>query len=224
MSAFWQNKTVLVTAGPTQEPLDPVRYLTNCSSGKMGYAIAEQAHTLGAEVWLVSCPVAIAPPAGVNVIPVLTAMDMQQAVFECLPKVDILIGAAAVADYRPQEVASQKMKKAADQMMLTLVKNPDILANVAERVDRPFLVGFAAETEHALDYAKGKLLAKNLDMICVNDVSDAGIGFDSQYNALTLLSRHHQITLPKADKQVIAQQLLQQVAQHYEPSHSTENS
>lgn len=224
MSTFWKNKTLLVTAGPTQEPLDPVRYLTNRSSGKMGYAIAEQARQLGAEVWLVSGPVALTPPQGVTLVPVLTALDMQQAVFECLPKIDILIGAAAVADYRPQETAAQKLKKSTDQMTLTLVKNPDIVANVAAHPDRPFVVGFAAETEHAMDYAQGKLLTKNLDMICVNDVSDTTIGFDSQHNALTLLSRDHHITLPKADKQVIAQQLLQQVAQHYETSHSTENS
>ena len=224
MNHFWQDKTILITAGPTQEPLDPVRYLTNRSSGRMGYALAEQANKMAAKVFLISGPVALSPPNNVHFISVSTALDMQEAVFDCLPKIDIMISAAAVADYRSQTVASQKFKKNADKLTLTLTKNPDILKNVAKQKKRPFLVGFAAETETPIEYAMKKLVEKNLDMIAVNDVSDTSIGFDSRDNALTILSPDHQITLPKADKIVIAAQLLAQIAQYYKRKQATKNS
>lgn len=184
-----RGKRVLLTAGPTREALDPVRYITNHSSGKMGFAIAEAAAKLGAEVTLVSGPVHLTTPANVSRINVSSAVDMHAEVMNQAGAHDIFIGCAAVADYRPEQVAAQKMKKTddSDTLTITMVKNPDIVASVAAMAqNRPFTVGFAAETQDVEKYARGKLVKKNLDMICANDVSVAGQGFNSNDNALTV--------------------------------------
>ncbi len=183
------GKRVMITAGPTREALDPVRYLSNHSSGKMGYALAEAAASLGAEVTLVSGPVTLSTPASVTRIDVTSAQQMHDAVHASITEHDIFIGCAAVADYRPQAVAEQKLKKQADNdaMTITMVKNPDIIASVAGLTKhRPFTVGFAAETQNVATYARDKLARKKLDMICANDVSDAEQGFNSDHNALHL--------------------------------------
>ena len=194
---------IAVTAGPTQEPLDPVRYLTNHSTGKMGYAIARAAREAGAEVTLVSGPVALTTPAGVTRIDVESALQMHEAVMSRVGECDLFIGCAAVADYRPAQVAEQKIKKTGDndQMQLTLVKNPDIIADVGALSDKPFTVGFAAETVDVEQYALDKLRRKRLDMIAANDVSRAGQGFNADDNALTVFWQGGQAALPLADKE-----------------------
>lgn len=182
--------SVLLTAGPTREALDPVRYISNHSSGKMGFALAQVAAQLGAQVTLVSGPVSLPTPAGVTRVDVESAEQMHHAVMTQAPSHQVFIGCAAVADYRPQQAESQKIKKSddSDQMTLTLVKNPDIVASVAAMTEqRPFTVGFAAETQDVEQYARRKLEKKRLDMICANDVSIAGQGFNSDDNAITLL-------------------------------------
>ncbi|MGC9422532.1 bifunctional phosphopantothenoylcysteine decarboxylase/phosphopantothenate--cysteine ligase CoaBC [Vibrio sp.] len=210
------GKRVLLTAGPTREPLDPVRYLSNHSSGKMGFAIAEAAATLGAKVTLISGPVSLPTPTEVSRIDVQSALDMHQTVMEHATSCDIFIGCAAVADYRAEQVAEQKMKKSAqnDTLNITLVKNPDIVASVAGLAEhRPFTVGFAAETQDVETYARGKLTKKNLDMICANDVSIAGQGFNSNNNALTVYWHDGKQELPLASKRELAQALMLLVAQ-----------
>lgn len=182
------GKRVLITAGPTREALDPVRYITNHSSGKMGFALAKAAAQLGANVTLVSGPVHLPTPVGVNRIDVQSGLEMHSAVMKEATSHQIFIACAAVADYRPQTVAEQKIKKSRDNDTLTIemVKNPDIVASVAALTEnRPFTVGFAAETQDVETYARSKLVRKNLDMICANDVSIAGQGFNSNDNALT---------------------------------------
>jgi phosphopantothenoylcysteine decarboxylase/phosphopantothenate--cysteine ligase len=187
------DRRVVVTAGGTQEPLDPVRYITNASSGKMGVALAEAARDLGAAVTLVHAPLAVPVPYGLERVCVRTAQQMCDAVLDRLPQTDILIGAAAVADFRPAEAASQKIKKTPGQEELTirLVRNPDILGEVAVRraqIGRPAVViGFAAETQDLLANAATKLAAKRLDMIAANDVTEPGSGFGSDDNRVTLL-------------------------------------
>ncbi|HDM8216985.1 bifunctional phosphopantothenoylcysteine decarboxylase/phosphopantothenate--cysteine ligase CoaBC [Vibrio campbellii] len=183
------GKSVLITAGPTREAIDPVRYISNHSSGKMGFALANAAAQLGAKVTLVSGPVSLNTPAGVERINVASAKEMHDAVMAQAPSHDAFISCAAVADYRPENVASQKLKKTEnnDQMTINMVKNPDIVATVANMTEqRPFTVGFAAETNDVETYARGKLMKKNLDMICANDVSVQGQGFNSNDNAITL--------------------------------------
>ncbi|MFM2615374.1 bifunctional phosphopantothenoylcysteine decarboxylase/phosphopantothenate--cysteine ligase CoaBC [Vibrio campbellii] len=183
------GKSVLITAGPTREAIDPVRYISNHSSGKMGFALANAAAQLGAKVTLVSGPVSLNTPAGVERINVASAQEMHDAVMAHAPSHDAFISCAAVADYRPENVASQKLKKTEnnDQMTINMVKNPDIVATVANMTEqRPFTVGFAAETNDVETYARGKLMKKNLDMICANDVSVQGQGFNSNDNAITL--------------------------------------
>ncbi|NAW70331.1 bifunctional phosphopantothenoylcysteine decarboxylase/phosphopantothenate--cysteine ligase CoaBC [Vibrio sp. V27_P1S3P104] len=210
------GKRVLLTAGPTREPLDPVRYLSNHSSGKMGFAIAEAAATLGAKVTLISGPVSLPTPTEVSRIDVQSALDMHQTVMEHATSCDIFIGCAAVADYRAEQVAEQKMKKSAqnDTLNITLVKNPDIVASVAGLAEhRPFTVGFAAETQDVETYARGKLTKKNLDMICANDVSIAGQGFNSNNNALTVYWHDGKQELPLASKRELAQALMLLIAQ-----------
>ncbi|MBY8237571.1 bifunctional phosphopantothenoylcysteine decarboxylase/phosphopantothenate--cysteine ligase CoaBC [Vibrio fluvialis] len=211
------GKSVLLTAGPTREALDPVRYITNHSSGKMGFAIADAAAKLGAQVTLVSGPVNLTTPANVSRINVDSAIDMHQAVMAHAGEHDIFIGCAAVADYRPQSMAQQKIKKTddSDTLSVTMVKNPDIVASVAAMTDnRPFTVGFAAETQDVEKYARGKLVKKNLDMICANDVSVAGQGFNSNDNALTVYwrpsepSAPSEQSLPLASKAELAQALM----------------
>ena len=209
------GKHVLITAGPTQENIDPVRYITNHSSGKMGFALAEAAVEAGARVTLVSGPVHLATPDRVNRIDVVSARDMLAACEAAMP-CDLLIASAAVADYRPEVIAPQKLKKdpsTADGLMLRMVRNPDILATLSGRPDRPFSVGFAAETEHLLDYAARKLRDKNLDLIVANDVANPSIGFNSEENACSVIDRQlNETLLPQTSKGKIARQLIALIA------------
>ncbi|GAA5645547.1 bifunctional phosphopantothenoylcysteine decarboxylase/phosphopantothenate--cysteine ligase CoaBC [Vibrio proteolyticus] len=209
------GKSVLLTAGPTREALDPVRYITNHSSGKMGYALAQAAAQMGAEVTLISGPVSLPTPAGVTRVDVNSAEQMHQAVMTHAKTHQVFIACAAVADYRAQTVAEQKIKKTddSDQMTLTLVKNPDIVASVAAMTElRPFTVGFAAETQDVEKYARSKLEKKNLDMICANDVSLEGQGFNSNDNAVTMLWKEGSEALPLASKQALAHAILLRIA------------
>jgi phosphopantothenoylcysteine decarboxylase/phosphopantothenate--cysteine ligase len=213
------GRHVLVTAGGTQEPLDPVRFLTNASSGKMGVALAEAARDLGATVTLVHAPLAVALPFGVESVPVRTAVQMRDAVLERLAQTDALIGAAAVADFCPAEVAGQKIKKAPDQeeLALRLVRTPDILAEVAARraeTGRPeVVIGFAAETQNLLANAAAKLAARRLDLIVANDVSQPGSGFAADDNQVTLLYRDgREEPLPLLPKDEVAARVLNVVA------------
>jgi len=183
---FMPGTRVVITAGPTREALDPVRYISNHSSGKMGVALAEAAVAAGADVTLICGPVNIAMPANVTIIAINSAEEMMSATLERVSETDIFIAAAAVADYRPVHQAEEKIKKSGDQISLTLVKNPDIVATVASHPDRPFTVGFAAETQDLERYALGKLERKNLDMVIANDVSRTDIGFNSANNAVTV--------------------------------------
>lgn len=211
------GKKLLLTAGPTREALDPVRYITNHSSGKMGFAIAEAAATLGAEVTLISGPVTLTTPAKVKRINVQSALEMHAAVMDHAQQHDIFIGCAAVADYRPDVVAEQKIKKTeqSDTLCITMVKNPDIVASVAALTERrPFTVGFAAETQDVEKYALGKLTKKKLDMICANDVSISGQGFDSNDNALMVYGSNGQHALPLSSKRELAQALMLFIHRH----------
>ena len=206
---------VLITAGPTREAIDPVRYITNHSSGKMGFALAEAAAEAGAQVTLVCGPVHLPTPQQVQRVDVNSARDMLAACEAAMP-CELLIAAAAVADYRPQVVASHKLKKdptREDGLLLQLVRNPDILATLAGRSDRPFSVGFAAETENLLDYASRKLRDKNLDLIVANDVANPNIGFNSEDNAITVIDRQLQPTaFAQTSKGKIARQLIAFIA------------
>jgi phosphopantothenoylcysteine decarboxylase/phosphopantothenate--cysteine ligase len=205
---------VCITAGPTREALDPVRYISNHSSGKMGYALASAAAKAGAEVILISGPVSLETPAGVQRINVESAEQMLVAALEVAPSADIFIGAAAVADYRPVAVADQKIKKGQEELMeLRLVKNPDIIASVSALPNRPFTVGFAAETENVLSYARSKLEQKSLDLVIANDVSQSGIGFNADENEVTLVSTAGDFKLPRDSKHSLAQTLIEQIAE-----------
>lgn len=211
------GKSILITAGPTREAIDPVRYLSNHSSGKMGFALATAAQQLGAQVTLVSGPVQLPTPPGVTRIDVVSAQDMYEAVLAQVEQADIFIGCAAVADYRPEQIADSKIKKHQDTMHLSLVKNPDILATVAHQPNPPFTIGFAAETDDVVRYAQGKLEQKRLRLIAANDVSDTQIGFNSDDNAMQLLwqdeqGQLQQLSLNRASKLQIATQLLQHAA------------
>ena len=203
---------VVVTAGPTRERIDPVRYISNRSSGKMGYAVAQAAREAGAEVVLVSGPVSLPAPAGVTRVTVESAQQMHDAVHEVIGDADIYVGAAAVADYRPASVADQKIKKCTDTMTLELVRAPDILASVAALERRPFVVGFAAETQDVERNARSKLECKRLDMIAANRVGD-GVAFDRDDNALLLLWRGGREELPSCGKLELARQLVGRIAQ-----------
>ena len=169
---------VVITAGPTREAIDPVRFISNHSSGKMGYALANAARDAGARVTIISGPVRLPYPEKINVIDVESASDMLAVSLEQQHNCDIFIAAAAVADYRPLQVAQQKIKKSGEQMQMSLVKNPDIVATIAQLEDSPFVVGFAAETQNIEEYARGKLMRKNLDLIAANDVAKSGQGFN----------------------------------------------
>lgn len=215
------GKRVLITAGPTREALDPVRYLSNHSSGRMGFALAEAARTAGAEVTLVAGPVALTTPAGVTRQDVGSALEMQAAVMAAAPGHDIFIACAAVADYRPAVVAEQKIKKNADSLSVALTKNPDILAQVsALTTGRPFCVGFAAETENVAEHARAKLARKRLDLICANDVTVPGLGFGAAQNAVTVYWPDGELALGPADKRALAQQLIQLIHQKYDEKHT----
>jgi phosphopantothenoylcysteine decarboxylase/phosphopantothenate--cysteine ligase len=214
-----QGVKVTITAGPTREAIDPVRYISNHSSGKMGYALAAAAAALGAEVTLISGPVQLAPPAGVKRIDVTTAEQMYVSSLQQAPQSDIFIGCAAVADFRVATLASQKIKKTADHdgLTLQLVKNPDIIASVAAlTIQRPFTVGFAAETEKVADYARQKLQKKNLDLICANDVSDPTLGFNSEQNAITVYSKTSEFPLGQRSKTELAQALISLIYEQYQ--------
>lgn len=209
-----EGKSILITAGPTREAIDPVRYITNHSSGKMGYALASAAAQMGAKVTLVSGPVSLNTPVGVERINVSSAQEMHEAVMTQANKHDAFISCAAVADYRPQTIASQKLKKTEDndEMVINMVKNPDIVASVAAMTEkRPFTVGFAAETNDVETYARGKLTKKNLDMICANDVSVAGQGFNSNDNAITLYWPEGELALALESKEALSFKILEKM-------------
>ena len=208
------GKKVVITAGPTREPIDPVRYITNRSSGKMGYAMARAAIAKDAEVILISGPVDLPEPPGVEVRKVSSAREMYDATHECIADADIFIAAAAVADYRPAEVQSQKIKKNEEEMSIKLVRCPDILASVAALDGAPFTVGFAAETENVDDYARGKLANKKLDMIIANRVGD-DCGFDRDDNAVSVFWNDDEKRFPKAQKSELANDLIELVAERY---------
>ncbi|MGG1514728.1 bifunctional phosphopantothenoylcysteine decarboxylase/phosphopantothenate--cysteine ligase CoaBC [Paenibacillus oryzisoli] len=212
------GKRVLVTAGGTVERLDPVRYLTNDSSGKMGYAIAEEAVRLGAQVTLVSGPTALPAPAGVQLVRVQSALDMREAVLSRLDAQDVVVKAAAVADYRPAEAALQKIKKKADTLTLQLVKNPDILQEIGTLKTHQFVIGFAAETENLDAYAMDKLNRKNCDLIVGNDVSQDGAGFGTDTNIVRIYDRSGLVqALSLRSKSEVARELLQLAAQRLTP-------
>ena len=206
------GEKVLVTAGPTREKLDPVRYLTNRSSGKMGYAVAEAAAQRGAQVILVSGPTSLEAPAGVECIDVQSAEEMHRAVLEKVASCSIAIFAAAVSDYRPAEPNGQKVKRNKESMTLALEPTPDILASVARNKGERFIVGFAAETEHVAENARKKLAAKNADLIVANDVTAEGAGFDHDTNIVTLFARDgRDLALPRMSKTEVAQHILDEV-------------
>jgi len=217
------GRRVLVTAGPTQEDIDPVRYISNRSSGKMGFAIAAAAAEAGAEVILVSGPVALETPARVSRIDVRSAEQMLVAV-QAQSAQDIVIAAAAVADYRPLQVATQKIKKQAGGAQLSLEQTPDILATIAASKHDMFVVGFAAETEHLEKNARLKLEKKSLDLIAANWVGGGRGGFDSDENALTVLWQNGGVELPLASKEKVARLLIEIIVERFDAKDSTENS
>lgn len=203
--------SILVTAGPTREAIDPVRYISNRSSGKMGYAIAEAAKRRGARVVLVSGPTALEPPAGVELVRVTTAGEMHRAVMDRASSSDVVVKAAAVADFAPIERSDKKIKKTdgVDEMQITLRKTPDILASLGSLENRPFLVAFAAETNDVESHARQKLEKKGADLIVANDVSDASIGFDSSQNEVVVIARDGSVErISKSAKSVIANRIL----------------
>ena len=207
------GKTVTITAGPTREALDPVRFISNHSSGKMGFSLARAAKALGAKVNLISGPVNLTTPSKVNRFDVESAQQMHDAAMELAVNSDVFIGCAAVADYKATTTANNKIKKQGDTMTIELSKNPDIIASVAAlEANRPFTVGFAAETNDVANYAKGKLKNKNLDMICANDVSDSSIGFNSENNAMTLFWPEGERHLSLQSKQQISHLILKEIA------------
>lgn len=202
--------TFLITAGPTQEPLDPVRYLSNYSSGKMGYALARAAIKKGHKVILVSGPTSLSPPPGVKLIAVKTGLEMYRAVLKHFRKADVIIKTAAVADYRPEKILRQKIKKTGKPLFLKLIPNPDILKELGKKKRKnQLLVGFAAETQNGLHHARKKLMGKNCDWIVLNDVGKRGIGFGSDRNEVILIPRNGKpVPLRKASKEKIASQIL----------------
>jgi phosphopantothenoylcysteine decarboxylase/phosphopantothenate--cysteine ligase len=215
------GKTVLITAGPTREPIDPVRYITNRSSGKMGYAMARAAALQGAEVILVSGPVTLAEPPGVQVIHVTTAQQMFDATHDHLDNADLFIAAAAVSDYRPVDAAAQKIKKTQETMSIELVRSKDILATVAASENAPFTVGFAAETDNVREYAIGKLERKNLDMIVANQVGD-DCGFDADDNQVEVYWSGGEQAFPRDSKIDLAENIIALVATRLEATRGTD--
>jgi phosphopantothenoylcysteine decarboxylase/phosphopantothenate--cysteine ligase len=219
------GEKILVTAGPTRENLDPVRYLTNRSSGKMGYALAEAAAKRGARVILVSGPTSLETPAGVDRIDVQTAEEMHRAVLDKIDECSIAFFAAAVSDYRPAQTNSQKIKRDKEPMTLSLDPTPDILASVARTKGDRFIVGFAAETEHVAENARKKLAVKNADLIVANDVTAEGAGFDHDTNVVTLFARDgRDLPLPRMSKSEVAQRVLDEVARLRAKSRTAQRS
>ena len=219
------GEKVLVTAGPTRENVDPVRYLTNRSSGKMGYAVAEAAARRGAHVILVSGPTSLEAPAGVERIGVESAEEMHHAVLEKVAGCSIVIFAAAVADYRPAEPTAQKIKRNYESTAIALEPTPDILASVARNKGQLFIVGFAAETEHVAENARKKLAAKNVDLMVANDVTAEGAGFDHDTNVVTLFARDgRDLALPRMSKSEVAQRILDEVVRLRSASRTAQRS
>ncbi|MDJ0741273.1 MAG: bifunctional phosphopantothenoylcysteine decarboxylase/phosphopantothenate--cysteine ligase CoaBC [Gammaproteobacteria bacterium] len=217
------GRRVVLTAGPTREALDPVRFLGNRSSGKMGFAIAEALVAQGADVTLVAGPVALATPAGVRRIDVDSAQDMHAAVFAAVRDADIFIACAAVADYRPATVAAQKLKKGdSETLRVDLVRNPDILSDVAALAQRPFCVGFAAETHDVAAYAEGKLRAKGLDMIAANQVG-VSQGFEADDNALLVIWPGGSVALPSQSKRQLASGLVELIVERFDAQTAAED-
>jgi len=214
---------VLITAGPTHEAIDPVRFIGNRSSGKMGFALAQAAQLAGAKVTLVSGPVNLDTPPQVQRINVVSACDMHQKVFENLSQVDIFIANAAVADYRPKVSTTEKLKKNTTELTLTLTPNPDILSDVAKHTPRPFCVGFAAETQNMEQYAKQKRQQKQIDLIAANLVGPKApdSGFESDENALDVFWKEGSMSLPKTKKSQLAHQLIQFIADKYHEKNTT---
>lgn len=214
-SQLLAGRRVVITAGPTREALDPVRYLSNHSSGKMGFALARAAREAGANVTLISGPVNLPTPENVDRIDVISALEMYAVAEKEAAHADLFIGAAAIADYRPSDASCQKIKKSDDEISLALTKNPDVIAMVANLEARPKLVvGFAAETESVLEHAQGKLIKKNLNFVIANDVSRGDIGFNSDSNCVSVVDRSGLTDLPIGSKQLISQQLLEIFAPH----------
>jgi len=203
------GRKIVITGGPTREALDPVRFLSNHSSGKMSYALAAEAAGAGAKVILISGPVNLATPDGVTRIDVESANQMLEATLENIIDADVFIGVAAVADYRPQRVEVEKIKKSDDQIQLTLVKNPDIISEVAKLNARPLVVGFAAETSNVVKNGAEKLTKKNLDLLFANDATET---FDSDTITVTAISKESQIELPTGNKNLIARNMLQLIS------------
>ncbi|MDT1068011.1 bifunctional phosphopantothenoylcysteine decarboxylase/phosphopantothenate--cysteine ligase CoaBC [Providencia stuartii] len=216
-----QGVKIMITAGPTREDLDPVRFISNHSSGKMGFAIAEAASQRGAQVTLIAGPVNLATPSGVTRVDVISALDMYEQVHHTIAQQDIFIGCAAVADYRAKTIAENKIKKQGDEVAITLVKNPDIVASVGQLTqNRPYVVGFAAETQNVEEYARQKRQQKQLDLICANDVSLADNGFNSDNNALHLFDAFGDVRLPHSSKLELSHRLLDEILQRYEKNWS----
>lgn len=207
------GQTWVITAGPTREAIDPVRYISNHSSGKMGYALAKAAIEMGAQVKLISGPVSLSPPQGCEVISVYSAQEMHKAALEQAKGAQVFIACAAVADYRVAEIATQKIKKSGDEIQLNLVKNPDIVADVAQLSPKPYTVGFAAETQDVEHYALDKLKAKKLNLIAANNVAIEGQGFNSDQNALTVFDGTTRTDLTLKTKSALASQLVKLIAQ-----------
>jgi phosphopantothenoylcysteine decarboxylase/phosphopantothenate--cysteine ligase len=204
------GETVLITAGPTREKIDPVRYISNRSSGRMGYALAEAASRRGARVLLVSGPTAVVPPGAAEITRVQTAEEMRQAVLKLLPEATIVIKTAAVSDYRPKNSAQQKIKRTGP-MSLELEPTTDILAEISRVKKSQLIIGFAAETQNVLENARKKLASKSLDAIVVNDVSREGVGFDSDRNAVTIITKNDVVDVPETTKWEVAQRVLDEV-------------
>ncbi len=216
-SGLLAGKRVVITAGPTREAIDPVRYISNHSSGKQGYSLAEAAIEAGAEVVLVSGPTNLEVPDRVQLRKVVSADDMYNAVMEEMDDCDIFIGVAAVADFKPVHRVEQKIKKGdapSNQVMkIELIENPDIIASVAGRDQKPFTVGFAAETENLIEYARRKLVKKHLDMVVANDVSDQSIGFNSDENRITVIWPENEVELPIASKRQVSKRIIELIAE-----------
>lgn len=218
------GRHVVITAGPTREAIDPVRYLSNHSSGKMGYALAEAAVEAGAKVTLISGPTQLPTPERVTRIDVTSAREMHEVSLAQAGQCDLFIAAAAVADYRPAEYQPQKMKKGEDEtLQLTLVKNPDIVAEVAHSSPRPVTIGFAAESEQLTEYARRKLERKGLDAIIANDISREGLGFNSDHNAVTLIDAERELTLGPMTKSQLARALIAELSRYHPLLHNDHN-
>jgi phosphopantothenoylcysteine decarboxylase/phosphopantothenate--cysteine ligase len=213
------GKSVVITAGPTREAIDPVRYISNHSSGKMGYALADACYELGAVVTVVSGPCHLPKHQNIEFIDIQSANEMYESVHDAIDKAcDIFIGCAAVADYRPVNVSEQKIKKDKQDstgLVIRLEENPDIVASVAKRKDRPFTVGFAAETQNLTEYAKDKLKRKNLDMIVANDISIANQGFNSDHNQVIMICEDEEVTLERSQKEILAERIVSYIAKRY---------